>query len=83
MTKILKLINPEYDNFENEKNRIDKFNAVCFTAGKNSKDSFYNAIIFGVNQKLKLKLTNINVNVNVKSFVYDVNEILREENLLL
>ena len=38
-----------------EKNRIDKFNAVCFTAGKNSKDSFYNAIIFGVNQKLKLK----------------------------
>ena len=32
--------NPEYNNFENEEARISKFDSVCYTTGKNSKDSF-------------------------------------------
>ena len=55
------MITPEYDNFENEKSRIDKFNFVCFTAKKNSKDPFYKAIVLGISQKLKLKFkTDLN-----------------------
>ena len=41
---------------ENEERTINKFNAVCFTAVKNSKDSFYNAIILGLCQKLKINM---------------------------
>ena len=34
------LINPGYDNFKNEEAKISKFDSVCYTTGKKSKDSF-------------------------------------------
>ena len=50
------LINSEYDNFENEDARISKFDSVSYTTGKNSKDSFFKAIILGFCRKLNISL---------------------------
>ena len=50
------LINPEYDNFENEEPRISKFDSVFYTTGKNSKDLSFNAIILGFCRKLNISL---------------------------